>query len=422
VTKSRDAQWVVTHYEADGSPYIPTVGNPTSAFDLYRAVAIHTTGHEGWNSCIVDPQTCSAVARLVEGEVRSFRDLEDAELGLQALFWHDRADVIVAGFKARFERFSQYRRTADPRSELAFELFRPLAAFDQIYATEKVHVEERRVVGSNQSGSTVVGRTLDELSETYLDISEVQRAAISALPFEMSVPAYFVDRRLSGEAGLETFFSTLYDSIAQGWRDATQVVPSTVFAIRMPPLVSVVLNRADTRSTIPEAISELREETTAVREEMLQLSEFVRGARDQAAIERKYGELQRVFEAIVPASRYTDPPLLLPLLQMYKVVKSPLDFLMAVLSPSGSRRILALLPIAPSPAAYSRACYGQTQCTRSPRTSSPTRRSAISSPMYTNERPPPNKELLLRGLPAWRGLKTCASWVDSARRSSLPCC
>ena len=67
---NRNIQWLVHTGDPDGvpGPYIPTIGNATSASDLFRVAAIHRTGHEGWNSCYADVATCVGLARLIEGE------------------------------------------------------------------------------------------------------------------------------------------------------------------------------------------------------------------------------------------------------------------------------------------------------------------------------------------------------------------
>jgi len=68
--ESRTATFAVSHHEEQGpgSAYIPTLGYPTSAADMYRVQSIVGTGHEGWNSCYTDVATCNALARVVDGD------------------------------------------------------------------------------------------------------------------------------------------------------------------------------------------------------------------------------------------------------------------------------------------------------------------------------------------------------------------
>src|SRR2546422_1275899 len=130
--ESRTATFAVSHHEEQGpgSAYIPTLGYPTSAMDMYRVQGIVGTGHEGWNSCYTDVATCNALAHVVEGEVQSIDDLEAAEVALQILMWHDRVDVLVPAFKFYMEGLVAYARADQPRSRLAFDLFAPCAPHD----------------------------------------------------------------------------------------------------------------------------------------------------------------------------------------------------------------------------------------------------------------------------------------------------
>lgn len=100
---SRTALFGVQYAEETGpvGPYIPTLGCPASAADLYRVAAIVQTGHEGWNSCYSDVTACNGLARVIEGEVRSLEDLQAAETALQVLMWHDRVDILIPAFKYR---------------------------------------------------------------------------------------------------------------------------------------------------------------------------------------------------------------------------------------------------------------------------------------------------------------------------------
>lgn len=226
-----------------------------------------------------------------------------------------------------------YIRCDDPRSQLAFDIFRPLVPYDQIFALEEVRIDDSTVQNSTLQNSEVVGRSVEEVRGSYLSISPRQAAALSSIPLQMGVPAYFSDPRLKAFDDRRAFFGSLYSSIAAGWQASVSVVPDVEYSLQLPPLVALVLDRAATREAIPEAITELREETAIVRKELVGFSELVRGARTQHDIESRCREIKASFEAVVPASRKRPASIILPFLKLWKVAKTPLDTLIQALNP-----------------------------------------------------------------------------------------
>jgi hypothetical protein len=342
----RAALFAVTHREDVGpvGPHIPTLGYPTSAADAYRIAGIVENGHKGWNSCYTDVATCAALARLVEGGLRSIDDIRAAEVALQILLWHDRVDVLVPAFKFRLGSMSSYARADEPRSQMAFDLFAPCIPYDQIFAVECVDVEDNQVVRSNLAESSLVGRSLADAKTEYLAMSKAQAAVLAAMPIHMGVPAYFTDPYITPFTGKRGFFGKFYGTMARQWEQTLDVVPDIDSAIPMPPMISIVLDRSADRAGIPEAIAGLRAELSAVRTEMLGLSDMVQGALSQKEIEQKCREVQQSFEAALPASRRPPVSLLLPILKAYRAVRSPLDELIKVLNPNfvpGDPRLLA---------------------------------------------------------------------------------
>ena len=344
--RSRQTIWVV-HTPDAGSvpgPYIPTLGHPTSASDLFRVVGIHATGHEDWNSCFTDFTAPASLGRLIEGEVRSVDDLRAAEVALQALMWHERVDVLVPAFKTGHGQFVGYTRENDPRTQIAFDLFAAVAAYDQIFAVEEVSVVEGIVRQSNLDGSGVEGMPFEQAKAGYLDRSPFQAAALSEIPIHFGVPAYFAHPNLRPYSGKRGFFGEFYTSVSRQWDEAMRVVPDIQEVIPVPPLVAIVLDRAATRSDLPASILALREELAPVRTEMLRFSDMVRGAYNQVQVEAQCKEIRASFAAAFKASRRTDQSFLLPLLKLYKAVKSPLDPLIAALNPDyepGDPRVIA---------------------------------------------------------------------------------
>ena len=108
----------------NGHCYVPTLGYPTGALDLYRLVDFVQTGHEDVNACMTDIDSCVGLSRVIEGPIQSARDLIAAESALQVLMWHERVDVLVPGYKAEHNgAFIGYARIEPERSQLSFDLF-----------------------------------------------------------------------------------------------------------------------------------------------------------------------------------------------------------------------------------------------------------------------------------------------------------
>jgi hypothetical protein len=314
-------------------PYVPTFGNAALAVDLHRVLGIRLTDHEGLNSCFTDAMTCQGLAKLIEGEVESFEDLEVAELALQALMWHDQVDVLSPGFKIDAGQFTQYYRCPDPRSHLTFELFRPCDAMDQIFVVEEVQLKDGRVAHSSLQGSALLGRDPREAAVDYVKNTPLQALALSSIPESFRVPAYLSDPLLSPFVGKRGFFGELYESISHDWRAVVESVPDVELSVALPPLVAIVLDRASSRDNIPEAIRSLREELAPVRTEMLRFSDVVRSATGQREIETRSHDIKASFDAIVPASR-RPRTVVLPLLKLYRAIRSPLDSLISHLNPA----------------------------------------------------------------------------------------
>ena len=264
----------------------------------------------------------------------SMADLDAAETALQCLMWHERIDVMVPGFKLRNDGFVGYVRSEEKRSSLCFDLFQPCQPYDQIYAVEEVVAHEGVIKSSNLSDSGMIEATVTDAKNGYLEKTPLQAMALSSIPVDFGVPAYFTDPRVEPFTGYRGFFGQFYQSVDKGWKEAVAAVPEIDVAVPLPPLLAVVLDRAQSRETIPTAIRELRDELSPIRTEMLRFSEMVRGARRQKEIENDSRAIKASFEAVVRASRQQHGIILLPLLKLYKAMKSPLDLLINALNPA----------------------------------------------------------------------------------------
>jgi hypothetical protein len=332
---SRTTVWIVEAEDSAGpvGPYIPTEGHPTSASDLYRVHGVHETGHKGWNSCLTDQATAAGLAKLIEGPLESTREIAAAEAALQVLLLYDRADVVVPGFKYRFGSLVSYGRQKETRSELAFQLFSDISAYDQIFATERVEVRDDVIVASNDSQSGILGDSLSAAQTRYLERSGFQAAALAAMPLHLGVPAYFSDPLIVPFTRGRGMLGEFHARVSKDWNGALGLVPDFDFSVSLPPLLAIVLDRAANRDDIPAQIRTLRAELAPVRQELHSLSALLEGALDQRAIEERCKDVAQSFSAVVAASRLRDASLLLPILKLYKLAKSPLDSVISALNP-----------------------------------------------------------------------------------------
>lgn len=319
-------------------PYIPTKGYPTSASDLFRVVGYQRTGHEGWNSSYTDISTCKGLSTVVEGEVTSWADIEAAEAALQILIWHDRVDVIVPGFLHRNGNFSGYVRCEEERSELCFDLFKPVQPYDVIYAVEEAESSDGIITASNLEQSSIIGKSVQGVSPMYLQTTPLQARAMSSIPLYMGVPAYFTNPYLVRLHDNRGHFGQFYDVVRGEWDIAGKALPEFEMNIHLPPLLTIVLDRCSIREDIPRSIHELREELTAARNELLGLNEFsseiMHGSYNQVEIEDRCNHVRESFEAAFKASRHKEGVFFLPWLKLYRGIKNPLDSIINLLNPN----------------------------------------------------------------------------------------
>lgn len=336
----RTTIWLVSQGPSDNwpRPVIETKGYATSVSDLFHVVGLHQTGHDSWNSCYTDITTCKGLSTVIEGQVSGWQDIEAAETALQILFWHDRVDVIVPGFLHKFDGYAGYMRCEEDRSALCYDLFRPVQPQDAIYAVEEATSSDGIITVSNLADSSIIGKSVNDISASYLKQTPIQAMAISSIPMYMGVPAYFSNPQLVKRHDNKGHFGRFYDVTRDQWDSAGHALPVFEMNVHLPPLITIVLDRATNREDIPRVISELRDELNPVRKELLGLNEFysdvMKGSYNQVEIEDRCRYVSESFEAAFLASRHKDGFFLLPLLKLYQGIKNPLDTIINKLNPN----------------------------------------------------------------------------------------
>jgi hypothetical protein len=267
----------------------------------------------------------------VDGGISSIADLEAAENALQLLMWHDRVDVMIPAFKYRKEGLVSYARCEGPRPALAFSLFSSCQPHDVIYAIEEVTIRDGQVTTSSLSDSCILGQRFRDAIASYAAVP-AQLEALAAIPIHMGVPAYLSDPNIQGFVGKRGFFGDFYETIRRDWKESTAVIPDTESSVELPPLISVVLDRAVSRSQIPDASKVLREEVGPAREEMHLLPRMLHGPYSQQEVEDHCREVKASFGAVIPAARKHDVSFRFPLLRLFTGA-SPLETVIKRLKP-----------------------------------------------------------------------------------------
>ncbi len=319
----------------DDNAYIPTLGYPTTACDLFRSIGCPVTGHEGWNSCYADVDTCSGLAKLIEGEITSWEQIEAAELGLQILMWHDRLDVMVPAFKQHSEKISFYKRTNDDRSDLSFDLFKELIPYYILFVVEEVVERDGLIIDSSCHSSPLIG--LPSNSEiNYLNTSMYQGTVFTVIPNDFGVSAYFSNRKLKDICQRKSWFQNLYSTVRTGWEKNVRIDPYYEFEAVLPPLLSIVLHRAQSRDKIPEAIFYLRHELRKIRNEIVDLSNHIECLKADGAKQHEIAKIcthiQESFNNIVRATT-CDSYLRQNLVKLFLLFPSPLSTIIDALVP-----------------------------------------------------------------------------------------
>ncbi|MBU6427599.1 MAG: hypothetical protein KGR26_01180 [Cyanobacteria bacterium REEB65] len=330
---SRHIRWYGRpRQESFPGPLVETEGNPGSAVDLYRVSALQRI-REDENYCYTDAATCAALARVIEGEIMSVADLEGAELALRILYFHDRVDVLLPGFRYKGTQVEGYWRSADPRTQLGYQLFSDCRGWDEIYAAEELQVSDGLVVGSSDPECKVLGRSILEVPFSYARQMPALSAAISSIPAHLGVAAYFSDGTFTTYAENRGYSGRFYSQFRDDWDKAVGAVPQIEMTLSLPPLLGITLDRASSRENIPGAIAELRQELAASRQELSGFESVLRSARSQVEVERNVRYFSESLDSAFKASRKRHPSMIFTVLSLIKVLRSPFQMIMNTFNP-----------------------------------------------------------------------------------------
>ncbi|MGR6751002.1 hypothetical protein [Aeromonas veronii] len=322
------------------STYVPTLGHPASAIDIYRTVAIHSIENKPASWCFTDLEAASALGRIIDGPIISGSDIEFAESALRSLLLHEYTEILVPCVKVSYpDGHTQYLRLDNKiRNEASFTAFQVSNTFDRLLATEWVTVSNGKFVESSNTRSTLINTDIDLFSKQYPSMLKTIGELAHAFPNQLGAATCFTNQQLldSMHGSAAGFIDEMYNRVRRPWFDFAQSVPSLYLDLKLPPLLAIVLSRAPWREKIPEVLNDLREELNQLRSELNRLNKMIDTCMPQAEIISQTQKVNESFDAIVPESLLTTAELRLrrvvsifnfirPIQQLYSIAADPLS-------------------------------------------------------------------------------------------------
>jgi len=292
-----------------GPAAIPTLGARASNFDAYRTVGIAEIHDSPASWCFTDTDAAAALGRLIDGQITSYKDIERAESALRALLLHEFVEVIVPCVKAQqVGGFNHYLRfDYGERNDAAFSAFEIAPSRDCLFATEYVKVANGQITESNNPESALLGMPVDATASRYRTLLDGAKSKASAFPMDLGAFTYYTAPELADplNAGHAGFIDQLYSRVYRPWVEFAQE-PPLYFDIKLPPLLSIALSRANSRATLPTTLKELREELGPARADLNALNDLRNSsALSQADVYALQRRINEAFDAIVPEALLT---------------------------------------------------------------------------------------------------------------------
>lgn len=319
------------------SSYIPTFGAATSTIDQYRMVGIQKSNLDQLSVALTDIDSVAALAKIAEGAISNYQELEAAETALQALLLHDSVHVITAAPKIQYENgmISYLRQDDGKRSQLGFDLFSLANSRDWIIAPEFIHERQGKIVQSSLDKSILVGKNIDEIrgkGNVFDYLSDGIADSLNATIQEHGVPLFLSNENVIKTRRGDGFSKRFYHRMRISWKKSVGDMPPVVCTFSLPPLLAIVLDRLNNRADLFSVIAELREQTTKVRVELHQLNELITSSQTQAEIEAQLLVIDQSFDAIIPESRLSKAQRFRRRFSTIQKVASPIVKFMAALA------------------------------------------------------------------------------------------
>jgi len=306
--------------------FLSTEGISSTGGDHYRYVQLQRNDHILHNTCFVDRCSLIGLKRIIEGDVATISDLAAAECALQAILFHESCSVLTptvafdtepAGVspEAPEHPFGSYMRLPDSDPSGAsvdfsidgalHEILTSMPSTAYLAAPERVTVRSGNIVASTMPNSPLLGGQASSGGWTR-GASDHHWAAAASIPLGLGVPSYIADLRMFGNAEAGKFIHAFYKAVNVPWGLIYSPTTSASATIEIPWLLSLVLNRAYDRSSIPRAIVELRDELSQSRDELKKFNDHLNASTSQSETEAFCREIENVFSATVSAAAMTN--------------------------------------------------------------------------------------------------------------------
>lgn len=321
-----------------GFPYIPTFGHIGTHIDAHRILGISNVVDRSESWCMTDVYCAASLGRIIDGPIQSVEDIRNAEVALQAILLYDYVDIIVPAFKGDYSlsNISYIRLDNEIRKQAAFDAFNNLNCRDCLFTSEYLDIDNDRIINSSSKESVVVGKEVQSLSSFLPHYTKILSSSINAFATDLKIPVYLSAQAANGLIASDNlgFIKELYSRISKSWVDIAQAVPSMDISLKLPPLISIVLSRSNSRENIPDTIKVLREELHETRSELCYLNNALNNLTTQADLKALTEKVISSFDAIVPESLLTKSQrnyrtfaqvfaLIKPTRQLYSILVDP---------------------------------------------------------------------------------------------------
>jgi len=291
------------------SSHIPTFGHVATTFDVYRTVGIDRIDNVPDSWAFTDLESVAALGRIVDGPIISGEDIAKAESALRAALLYEFAEVMVPCVKAEYGNgLISYLRFDDGfRNQASFESFSCAPCRDRLLAIEYVNINNGEIVKSNFGNSQLLGKSTSCIKYNLKYVTERSSEVVAALSIQCGAATHYTDTIYSAitDRSPSGFIDELYRRVYRPWMDVAQAGPQIRVELKLPPLLAIILNRANSRSDVPRVLREIRDEMTPVRSNLINLNRMIDSCVNQSDIYAQSKRITDSFDAIVAESILT---------------------------------------------------------------------------------------------------------------------
>lgn len=288
----------------------------------------------GPQTAIVDSDAVYALRKLVTGEIKSWEDIDAAELAVRAFVLHDKIEwlfpaILIATENHAFNFYPDPFQI-DPINEL---LKHAKTSHRTVYNTQvfidancnlttrKMNYQNGEFFFENVSNST--SKLWEKYSELFTgkNIPERQKIVLAAFsellkeqdfleayvatPTMLGAASYFVNsnHKVFEENLIKNPHNNKWlSSVDSQWRSRLDILASTGLNIRLGPFLSIILTRASSRQNIPEEIIQLREEMQVPRTKLWDILNTLKYECDLKSALITAEKLEKAAQSIIPAA------------------------------------------------------------------------------------------------------------------------